>query len=219
MPDRCFLATFHPLIRSASGRTAATNYGLPPFSDGSCRREPDFESKYPSITATCRSGNFAPRLHPGDRVGYLTVKGKCLGDVQPGWRFVAILRVLHRFESHSEAAQWYRQRGLPLPSNCIVPGNRPKPLSVTSRSLGAQAVGCTPEAGEARAFIREWDMVYRQRIKRYPTFLVCAAEYLDLWTPPQVLPPRMRRIFGRIPGTLNPPAVSGHQLIALSRRG
>ena len=41
MDGRCFLATFRPLIHSPGGRDAARRYGLPPFIDGSCRREPD----------------------------------------------------------------------------------------------------------------------------------------------------------------------------------
>ena len=79
MDGRCFLATFRPLIHSPGGRDAARRYGLPPFIDGSCRREPDLESPFPSITATCRAGKFAPRLVVGDRVAYLTVKGQELG--------------------------------------------------------------------------------------------------------------------------------------------
>ena len=92
MTDRCFLATYRPLIQSASGRAAVRKHALSPFIDGSCRREPDFESAFPSITAMCRAGNFAPRLQIGDRIAYLTVKGKYLGHHEPGWRLVAVLR-------------------------------------------------------------------------------------------------------------------------------
>src|SRR5262245_28127631 len=104
MPQRCFLATFRPLIQTSDGRYAAKSNGLAPFIDGSCRREPDFESPFPSITATCRSGKFAPRLQVADRVAYLTVKGKYFNDRQPGWRLVAVLRVIERFETHTAAA-------------------------------------------------------------------------------------------------------------------
>jgi hypothetical protein len=81
---RCFLATYRPLVRSLAGRQAIQEYSLPPFIDGSCRREPDFESPFPSITATCRGGNFAPRLREGDRVAYLTVRGRYHGDRESG---------------------------------------------------------------------------------------------------------------------------------------
>ncbi len=129
---RCFLATYRPLVRTASGRQAIQEHDLLPFIDGSCRREPDFESPFPSITATCRGRNFAPRLRIGDRVAYLTVRGRYLCDRQSGWRLVAVLRVVQRFASHTEAAAWYQRQGRPLPSNCIVEGNPPKPLELTN---------------------------------------------------------------------------------------
>lgn len=91
---RCFLATYRPLVRALAGRQAIQEYSLPPFIDGSCRREPNFESPFPSITATCRGGNFAPRLRERDRIAYLTVRGRYLVDTESGWRLVAVLRGL-----------------------------------------------------------------------------------------------------------------------------
>jgi hypothetical protein len=85
MAGRCFLVTYHPLVKFSGGRKAMYQHGLPPFIDGSCRREPDFESRFPSITATCRGGNFAPRLQIGDRIAYLKIKGKYPGDFECGW--------------------------------------------------------------------------------------------------------------------------------------
>src|SRR5437879_479234 len=62
MAANCFLATYHPLAQTSCGRQAIREHALLPFIDGSCRREPDFESRFPSITATCRGRNCAPRL-------------------------------------------------------------------------------------------------------------------------------------------------------------
>jgi hypothetical protein len=87
-----YLNTFHPLAGRPAGRRAIAQHGLPPFIDGSCRREPDFESAFPSISAVCRGRMFAPRLKKGDRVIYLTVRGKYLADTARGWRVVAVLR-------------------------------------------------------------------------------------------------------------------------------
>jgi hypothetical protein len=94
-----------------NGREAVKRFALPPFVDGSCRREPDFESEFPSISGLCRKAKFAPRLHVGDTAIYVTTKG--------GWgrRLVAVLRVRERFDSHAEAAEWYRELGLALPGN------------------------------------------------------------------------------------------------------
>jgi hypothetical protein len=72
---RDFLAAFRPMVITKAGRDASARFGLPPFIDGSIRREPDLESPYPSISALCRGALFAPRLRPGDRVAFITVKG------------------------------------------------------------------------------------------------------------------------------------------------
>ncbi len=58
-----FLNSFRPLIRYPEGQQAILAFHLPPFIDYSCRREPDFMSTYPSISALCRVEKFAPRLH------------------------------------------------------------------------------------------------------------------------------------------------------------
>src|SRR5271157_5978822 len=117
MAERRFLATYRPLVKSRAGREAIRQHALLPFIDGSCRREPDFESRFPSIAAICRAGTFAPRLLVGDRIAYLTVKGKYLDAREFGWHLVAVLRVIHRFESHKDAAAWYGRQNQPLPSN------------------------------------------------------------------------------------------------------
>src|ERR1043166_8620255 len=100
---RAFLSSYRPLCRTPHGMRAAARFGTPSFVDGSCRREPDFESRYPSITALCRAGKFAPRLKPGDRIAYITKRGN-YGTAVGHWRVVAMLEVAYRFESHAIAA-------------------------------------------------------------------------------------------------------------------
>lgn len=51
------LNSYDPFIFTAVGRKACEKYGLSPLIDGPCRREPDFESEYLSITALHRKGN------------------------------------------------------------------------------------------------------------------------------------------------------------------
>jgi len=160
----CYLATYHPLTKRRSGREAVVRHALPGFIDGSCRREPDFESAFPSITATCRGANFAPRLHVGDRVAYLTVRGKYPGDTMPGWRLVAVLRVVERFESHEAAAEWYQTRGLALPSNCMVPGNPPKPFHLTNGNPPDEVKSRVAVEAHPEAAVRLWDKIYEGRI-------------------------------------------------------
>jgi|ERR1700677_471812 hypothetical protein len=212
MTGRCFLATYRPLIRRALGRRAIQGHALLPLIDGSCRREPDFESKFPSITATCRGGNFAPRLQVGDRVAYLTAKGKYLGDAEPGWRLVAVLRVVQRFTSHTEAAAWYNGHNLPLPSNCFVDGNPPKPLELTNGDPPKQVRERMRGVNDPVRVIRLWDATYRQRVADWPVFLATEPEFLALNHPPQLREAQMRAVFDGIPSTLNPPQITCDQL-------
>ncbi len=67
------LNTYEPLVFTGAGRKAWKNYGFPPFIDSSCRREPDFESEYPSITALYRKDKFAPKRKEGDIVRHQAV--------------------------------------------------------------------------------------------------------------------------------------------------
>ena len=215
MAGRCFLATYRPIVQTSYGRQAVRAHALPPFIDGSCRREPDFESPFPSITATCRSGNFAPRLQVGDRVAYLTTKGKYLGDTEVGWRLVAVLRVIHRFDSHCEAASWYKQHNESLPNNCHIDGNPPKKFELTNGNPPAEIKRRVAAEGDYTRAIRLWDSTYHQRITRWPIFLVTEADFLNLADPPQIHESQMRDVFGYMPATLNPPKIACEQLRAL----
>jgi hypothetical protein len=62
-----------------------------------------------------------------------------------------------------------------------------------------------------------WDATYRQRIRRWPVFLACKCIYLSLVSPPQLRRRDMIRIFGRVPGTQNPPEIEPRQLVRLIR--
>jgi hypothetical protein len=224
MTNHCFLSTYKPLVRTAAGRQAIRLHGLPPFVDGSCRREPDFESAFPSISAICHGRNFAPRLDVGDCVAYLTVKGTYEDDEEKGWRVVAFLEVIERCESHEDAARWYCDRGLPLPSNCLVPGNQPLALDRTSR--GPRSAQCVypPTCGASDGCgggcdddLRGRDAEYRRRARKWPVFLITQARFLDLVDPPQVTERDLQSIFGGVPGTQTPPKISGHEFSRLFR--
>jgi hypothetical protein len=106
-----FVNTFTPLCRTVAGQEAIKRFGLPPFIDGSIRREPDLEHPQPSISCLCRAGKFAPRLKVDDHVLYLTQKG-CYGNVRERyWRLVAVLRVKQIFKSHEAAAKVISKMG------------------------------------------------------------------------------------------------------------
>jgi hypothetical protein len=195
-----YVVTYTPLVASRSGRDAVQRHNHPPYADASCRREPDLEAVYPSISCVCRGANFAPRLHTGDVVVYLTMKGTYPGRRDPHWRFVAALRVRQLFPSHREAAEWHRAQGLPLPSDCLVPDNPPLPLDHTDG----------PDDNLA-----EWDGVYQARVAAHGTLAICDPLWIDLYDPPVLTPAQLFRIFGRIPPTRNPPPILVRELEAL----
>jgi hypothetical protein len=195
-----YLCSFKPLIITSAGRRLAKSGSFPPFIDGSIRREPDLESAYPSISALCRGRNFAPRLREGDAVAYISVKGTYDGQVPSHWRLVAILDVIQRFETHTQAAEWYRAHGFPIPSNCVVPHNPPKHPAVSAWPRKPQ---------------RGWEARYRARSIQFGDLLACTSRFIDLSDPPPITEADMVRIFGRIPGTHNPPAITTAQMNGL----
>jgi hypothetical protein len=181
-----FINTYKPLCGTPAGVRAVGRHGLPPFVDASCRREPDFEAEPASISALCRAGMFAPRLHQGDVVVYVTKKGKYPGMPKHAYRVVAVLQVITRFESHEDARDWYEQRGLPLPSDCLVGGNDPLPLEYTS---------------EPGRDLDAWDEVYQQRVREHAVFLACKKLHVELHDPGTLTSDAFVDVFGHVPGT------------------
>ena len=207
-----YLASFKPLNINRYGRKAIETFRLPPYVDGSCRREPDFESKFPSVSTVCRSTKFVPRLHEGDTIVYMTVKGKYDPVKHGHWRLIAILKVLKRFDSHRDAAEWYITEGIPLPSNCIVDGNPPLPLDKTTGPIPSTRFGNVTDPVRV---IRMWDSGYHRRARECGVFLVCEPQFVELHQPPVLTDELLREIFGKIPATLNPPQISEGDLARL----
>ena len=201
-----YLTTYHPLVETRSGRAAIETFGFPPYVDDSCRREPDFESEFPSITALCRGSKFAPRLRESDHIAYMTVKGPYPGLGERHRRLTAILKVGRRFQTHCEAASWYRENGLSLPSNCIVDDNPPLELEMTGNR-------------DKFRFVRFWDGIYRKRVHDYSMLLVAESEFLDITNPPILTDTMLQGIFGRVPVTRTPPRITDEQLRALMESG
>ena len=201
-----YLTSYHPLCINRIGLERAREHGIPPFVDASCRREPDLESELPSITSLCRGRNFAPRLQNNDVAVYITVKRDYLNHGVNHWRLTAILQVLERLDSHSDAATWYMTRHLPLPSNCIVPSN--KPLSASKTAYKVRACIAVSNA----------DQEYRERAKNWGTFLVCRTLYKELDNPPVISERILMKVFNRIPGTRTPPEIKPRELRSLAEQ-
>lgn len=207
---RCFLNTYRPLVATKHGRAASAELGIPPFVDGSIRREPDLEHCHPSISCLCRADKFAPRLAPGDVVGYMTVKGRYGDGYIAHHRLTAVLRVVAVLLSHEEGAKWYLEQGMSIPNNCMIKDNPSKPLEHShGRNRSLQHL-----AGEALR--RAWDWSYRQRASKHPTFVICETLFKDLsWHAPIVHDEQLLRAFGRIPPTRNPGVLAPDEFMTL----
>jgi hypothetical protein len=178
---------------------------LPPFIDGSCRREPDLQLSDPAITALCRAGKFAPHLQVHDRIAYVTKRG-AYGSRERHWRLTALLEVVRRFNSHEDAAAWYLNHGFRLPFNCMVPGNEPAPLDATDGILSPDVRDAT-RGRSSDHIIRVWDQGYRARAREFPVVVSCRPIFVELFDPPPVYERDWRAWHGRVPATRNPPAV------------
>jgi hypothetical protein len=189
----CYINEFRPLAERHAGRNAIADHQLPPFIDGSCRREPDLESAYPSITALCREMHFAPRLREGDVVAYMTKDFQYPGGTESCRRLVAVLRVHRSWRSagrepgtaaHEQAAKWYQQQGLPAPCNCMVKGSEPLPLRMTDKY---------------RQDLREWEAHYWQVARTHGVFHACDSIFCDIDAPPRMENRQLVEWFGAIP--------------------
>jgi hypothetical protein len=197
-----YLSEFRPLAERSTGRDAVAMYNLPPFIDASCRREPDLESEFPSITALCREGRLASIVGPGDVVGFMTKELEYpLGSARTR-RLVAVLRVReswleHRprrgLDAHAAAAKWYGQMNLPVPSNCMVNDGGRKPLNQTDRY---------------KPDLDDWDAGYLVRAKRCGAFHACEKEYCDIQDPPRLANRQLNEWFKCIPNPREPESLS-----------
>jgi hypothetical protein len=205
-----YLNSYAPLVITPEGLRASEAHDLPPFIDGSIRREPDLEHQHPSITCLCRAGLFAPRLAIGDVVVYMTHKHR-YGPETPHRRVTAVLRVSHLLDSHAAAAEWYRVRGMPLPNNCMVEGNSAFPVEKSHQRTKQRCGGCVDACG--------WDAGYKRRAALHPRFVVCERVWTDLdWSAPRVHDADLHAVFGYRPGTRNPGKQPLERLEALMTR-
>jgi len=204
------LASYRPLIQTSAGRHAVKTSVLEPFLDGSCRREPDFNSPFPSITGLCRAAKLAPRLACGDEVIYITAKST-FGTSTPSHRyFVAHLEVVRRFQSHADAADWYTEQKFAIPTNCMTHDSKPLPYAET----GGRWSRRKPRLSE-QVRLKLWDDGYRDRARTHPVFLACKTRCLELQAPVRIEDVDLLKIFGRVPGTQNPPEITRSKANAL----
>jgi hypothetical protein len=207
------LNSFHPLCETEIGKNAIMEFNYPPFIDASCRREPDLENQWPSITSLCRQESFAPNLFPNDIVVYVTVKGKW-SDGDSHYRLVAILEVIDRKESHIQAKSWYLSQGYDIPSNCIVDGNPPHRFCETAGNYETKKdikhyLKYSKEIQEriGAQKVAAWDQHYRKQSRKSGCFNTKPV-YVNLVNPPELTDDSIREIFGGPINTRTPNIIS-----------
>ena len=216
------IVTFTPLCYTLIGMQAIKNYNLKPFIDSSCRREPDFENEFPSITALCRTNKLAPQLKEEDIVVYLSKPGKykCSEKYMKRGRYylVSILEVIKICNSHEEAKRWYAEQNIPLPNNCMVDGNIPNSFSRTGGNFKNQRdmkIFLKLENEEKdikeKSRIRAWDSHYQKRARKHPQFVITRPIYKKLESPLEISKNDLVNWFGKVPNTLSPKIISQYQ--------
>jgi hypothetical protein len=222
------LNSYKPLCINDYGKLATKNYGFSPFIDASCRREPDFENKFPSISALCRKGKFAPKLKEKDVVVYITVQSDYrTEEIKISHnRLVAIVQVIKVFETHEAAADWYLQKNLPIPNNCMVEGNQPKNFDQTAAAIyfkGKKDIKNFLNKSEehqkryGEIAIKKWDSDYQERANTWQKFVVTKPIFLNLESPPILLREDFLEIFNRVPNTQTPNKINRIELTKLAQ--
>lgn len=199
-----FLNSFIPLAYNKFGRASAVNNNLPLFIDGSCRREPDFQNPLPAITQLCRPKKLVTRLNVGDLVIYITKLGN-YGNPPAHWNFIGILEVVDFAQNHNQAEAYYLTNNIPVSQNIICNSTVPFPLNMTHGLSGFPHRNLSPQK-----VINLWNNGYIGRANNHPkAAITCVLENtLNLNNPPVITHAMMNNIFGRVPGTQNPPQLS-----------
>jgi hypothetical protein len=117
-------------------------------------------------------------------------------------RLVAVLRVVKSWESHELAAEWYRQKDLPAPRNCMVRGSQPLPLDFTDRYQND---------------LREWELHYWQVVRKHKVFHACERIFCELIDPPRLTNHQLVEWFGTIPDTRSLPPLPPEAFAKLLR--
>lgn len=200
------LVSFRPLCSSDIGIRAINTHQYKPYIDFSCRREPDFDNVYPSISALCRKSKLAPHLKAKDIIIYTTLLGIYPPITAPHYRLVAILQVEQTYPTHRDGEADYHRLGAFTPRNCIVPNNPPLDFDHTAGDFFSKRKTAKflarPQAQQqviGTARIKEWDKYY-QGIPSLPNcgaFVRTTPVYRKTDNPIPIYPNVYFNIFGK----------------------
>jgi hypothetical protein len=218
------LNSFRPLCWTAIGQRAVQTYNLPPFIDASCRREPDLENPFPSISALCRQGKFAPHLKPGDIVVYITVSGSYHPHKEKHHRLLAILQVEETYPTHRDGQIGYSKLKTQIPSNCMISGNPPLKFDKTAGNFKTQKqikqflkLSQQDQEKIGLKILQQWDDNYLLKSQHWPTFVRTRNIYSNVTDPTPIFRSDFEDIFKRIPNTRQPNKISARQFQQLAK--
>lgn len=218
------LNSFRPLCMNELGQRAITTYNFPPFIDASCRREPDFQNPFPSISALCRQGKFAPHLRIGDIILYMTLQGHYSPYNEKHHRIVAILQVEEVYSTHQQGQIEYSKLKIATPSNCMVNGNLPFDFDKTAGNFktGKELKHFLMHNQQTQLtigqrYLGHWDNNYLQKSQQWTSFIRTKTLYKNLVDPVPVFRQDFEIIFGKLPNTRTPNRISDKQFIELSK--
>lgn len=218
------LNSFRPLCRNEFGERAIKIHQHPPFIDASCRREPDFENPFPSISALCRQGKFAPYLNKHEIVVYITVGGKYAPYKERHHRLVAILQVTDIYKTHQAGQIGYANLNAPLPSNCMVNGNRPFQFEQTAGRFDSKkeikrffSKSQQQQDAVGQRILHSWDGEYLQKSITWPSFIRTTPIYVNTKNPVPIFRSDFEIIFNKVPNTRTPNKISREQLVMIGK--
>jgi hypothetical protein len=220
LTGNAYLNSYQPLRYNSVGQRALKQHShLQPYEDASCRREPDFLHPLAPITGVCRGANFVTRIKVGDVAVYMTKR------LDGGHYITAVLQVKQTIatqDAHQQLATISTKLGHNLPGNCIVKGNDPLALSHTggfrSQVRATHAALHRNDDAELVKMIRDWDGIYRKRVRVTPSVAITTPHFVELTNPPFVSTEMLIEAFGRVPGTLNPANLGTQRINMLLRR-
>ena len=190
-----YLNSYHP-VGLKYQKKFQNAWGVAPFVDASHRAEPDFQQVRTTISSICRAAVFAPKLRKGYKIAYMSVK-------EYGTPYlVALLLVTEEFDSHREAAEWFKSKGFPLSQNCLVEENPPNFSNPFGCGVGIDAT-CGRNGCGSETTCEDDEQNYQERTRNWGKFLVCENLFLDLIKPPKMT----KELANRLPNTINGPDI------------
>jgi hypothetical protein len=135
---------------------------------------------------------------------YITKLGK-YSSKQSHWKFIAVLEVIAISQNHNIAMAFYTNNNLPVSQNVMCSSTTPFPFDMSHGKCGFKINGLLP-----KQIINKWNARYQFRANHYPALAITQIwqNHIYLNNPSIIDHQMMQRIFGRIPGTQNPPKIS-----------